>query len=170
MKKVKFLNTVMLASLLIVFSALNLTAQNKRGNKGHMKGDKPRMEQQDSKRQGIPNLTEEQRDKIKEIRISFKQTSQELTNKLKELEAKLHSLKTTEKPDMKAIYAQIDKISGVKVKIEKKRADMEQDIRKLLNKEQKLFFDNHLNKDGRKDKIRDRKEKPKGPQRRMEGK
>ena len=159
MKKVKFLNTVMLASLLIVFGALNLSAQNRKGNKPHMKGDKPKMEQQDSHRQGIPNLTEEQRDKIKEIRIDFKQSSQEITNELKELETKLHSLKTTEKPDMKAIYAQIDKISTLKVKIEKKRADMEQDIRKLLDKEQKLFFDNHLKKEGRNEKADGRRNK-----------
>ena len=157
MKKVKFLNTLVLASLLIVFSAINLSAQNPKSNKAHMKAKRARMEQQDSQRQGIPNLTEEQRDKIKEIRINFKQASQELTNEIQELEAKLHSLKTVEKPDMKAVYAQIDKISVIKVKLEKKRADMEQDIRKLLDKEQKLFFDNHMKKEGRKDK---RKEKP----------
>jgi Spy/CpxP family protein refolding chaperone len=91
----------------------------------------------------IPNLTEEQQSKIKEIRVAHLKEVQALQNQMGELKARQKTLSTAEKPDQKAIDANIDEITKNQNQLMKKSAATHQKIRALLTDEQKLWFDNH---------------------------
>jgi len=89
----------------------------------------------------IPNLTEEQKTKIKSLRLATMKEIQPLRNQLGELRAKGKTLTTCEKSDMKAINANIDDITKLQNQIMKIREANHQQIRVLLTDEQRIFFD-----------------------------
>lgn len=97
----------------------------------------------------IPNLTEEQQSKLKEFRIAHLKEMQTYQNQLGELKAKEHTLATADKPDIKAINANIDEITKVQNQMMKSKASHRQQVRALLTEEQKLWFDTHKSKNGR---------------------
>ncbi|MEI6694812.1 MAG: hypothetical protein WCO13_01985 [Bacteroidota bacterium] len=90
---------------------------------------------------GIPNLTKEQSESIHKLQINVAQAKFPLENNVKEKEARLHTISTVKVPDMQAIEKQIDEIAAVKVQLAKLQAAHDQDIRKLLDDEQRLIFD-----------------------------
>ncbi len=94
----------------------------------------------------IPDLTEAQEKQMKTLRLEFMKNIMPVKNIIGEKKAKLHSLKSAEKADITAINKQIDEIGILKTQIEKEQAKLEQDIRKLLTEEQRLFFDMHKEK------------------------
>ena len=91
----------------------------------------------------IPNLTDEQKSKIKDLKIAHFKEVQPLRNKLGELRARERTLTTADKPDMKAINANIDEITNVQNQLMKARESHRQQIRALLNDEQRIYFDMH---------------------------
>ena len=107
------------------------------------KGQKENCDMERQRGPRIPDLTEEQETKLKEIRVEFGKEVLPLQNQMKEAEAKLRTLTTVENTDINAIDKQIEKIGDIRVQMEKKQARMEQEIRKLLTEEQRLFFDTH---------------------------
>ena len=92
---------------------------------------------------GIPNLTDEQQTKIENLRVAHLKEIQPLKNQMAELKAKQRTLTTADKPDMKAIDANIDEITKLQNTIMKKAAAHRQDVRAVLTDEQKLWFDAH---------------------------
>jgi Spy/CpxP family protein refolding chaperone len=104
-------------------------------------------------------FTEEQREQIKALRLETAKKVKPLRNELNELEARQQTLTTADKADMNAIYANIDKISEVKVEIQKIMAKQQQDTRLLLTPEQLLKFDAMKGRmmDKRGDNFRDRR-------------
>ncbi|MFZ4401652.1 MAG: Spy/CpxP family protein refolding chaperone [Bacteroidales bacterium] len=91
---------------------------------------------------GIPNLTKEQSENIHKLQINVAQAKFPLENSVREKEARLHTISTVKVPDMQAIEKQIDDISLVKVQLAKLQAAHDQEIRKVLDDEQRLIFDN----------------------------
>lgn len=89
----------------------------------------------------IPNLSEDQKAKIKEIRMKEKRENLTLKNKSKEIEAHLNTLTSADKPNMDEIHKTIDELVAVKGKMKKNKAESVQQIRSLLNDEQRLAFD-----------------------------
>jgi Spy/CpxP family protein refolding chaperone len=94
------------------------------------------------KEQG-PNFTDEQKAKMKEIRMASYKEIKPLKNQLGELKAKEMTLTTADKPDMGAINSNIDEITKIENKIKKIKASGHQQIRALLTDEQKMWFDGH---------------------------
>ena len=64
-------------------------------------------------------------------------------NKVNEKKAQLKTLEGLDKPDMAAINKSIDEVTTLRAEMMKSQAAFHQDIRKLLNDEQKIEF-NHL--------------------------
>jgi Spy/CpxP family protein refolding chaperone len=91
----------------------------------------------------IPNLSDEQKGKIKDFRLSFLKEVQPLRNHLNELKAKQKTLATADKPDLKSINANIDEITSTQNQIMKLRASFRQQVRALLTDEQRIYFDMH---------------------------
>ncbi len=89
----------------------------------------------------IPNLTDEQKAKIKELKIANMKVMLPLKNKIGEKRAHLRTLITAENIDMKAINKTIDEIGSIRTEMIKKKIANRMEIRKLLTEEQRLFFD-----------------------------
>jgi len=92
---------------------------------------------------GIPNMTEDQKAKMKDLHVAFYKEVQPLRNQLGELKARQKTLSTLDNPDMKAINANIDEITKVMNQLMKSRAAFRQKVRALLTDEQKVWFDSH---------------------------
>jgi Spy/CpxP family protein refolding chaperone len=89
-----------------------------------------------------PGLTDEQKTKMKEMRVAHYKEISPLKNKMGELKARKHSLETAEKADLAAINAVIDEIGKLQIQIEKSNAANRLQIRGLLTDEQRMVFDN----------------------------
>jgi len=90
---------------------------------------------------GIPNLTEDQKSKIKAQQVAFGKEALPLTTQLEEKRAHLRTLQTAQSYDANAVNAAIDDISKTQSQLMKKQAANREAIRKLLNDEQRLAFD-----------------------------
>lgn len=89
----------------------------------------------------IPNLTEEQKQKIEESQKAFLKEIQPLRNQLRSERFALMSLKTANNPDQKAINAKIDALAKLQAEIEKKQVAHRLQIRSLLTDEQRAAME-----------------------------
>jgi len=89
----------------------------------------------------LPNLTDEQKEKISDLRTENMKVMLQKRNQVHEKMAKLRTLETAEKADMKAINGLIDEISEIKADMAKQQAAHRQQVRKLLTDEQRVIFD-----------------------------
>lgn len=92
----------------------------------------------------IPNLTDEQVTKIEDLRTVHLEKMLRQKAKIKVLNAELRELEIAENADMNLINKKIDEISTARTEMIKERSTHRQDIRKILSKEQRLYFDNHM--------------------------
>ncbi|MEM9389402.1 MAG: periplasmic heavy metal sensor [Bacteroidota bacterium] len=97
----------------------------------------------------IPDLTDDQRTKLKALRTETQKQVLPLENQIGEKEARLKSLTTAEKADMKSIDNLIEEIGDLKVEIAKLRAATHQKVRAELTEDQRLFLDSHMEEDRR---------------------
>ncbi|KAA3617309.1 MAG: periplasmic heavy metal sensor [Calditrichaeota bacterium] len=137
MKASKIYLSMILAVLVL---SASLVAQNPNRMKQRGEAREGRSFRKE-KMMNLPGLTDEQKEKMKEIKISGMKAMKPIRNQLGEKLAKLQTLETAEKPNMSAINETIDEISSLKTAQAKLRAGNKQRIRALLNDEQKLFFD-----------------------------
>jgi Spy/CpxP family protein refolding chaperone len=132
---------------LIAFFVMVLNAGMVMGQDDRTKGVEPpkggHTNQMGHMRQNgmMQNLTDDQKTKMKELKISLYKTVQPLHNQMEELKAKQHTLTTSEKPDLKAINSNIDEITKVQNQLMKAMAAHHQEIRSLLTEEQRIQFD-----------------------------
>jgi Spy/CpxP family protein refolding chaperone len=89
----------------------------------------------------LPDLTDEQKEKISQFRTENMKVMLEKRNIVQEKMARLHTLQTAEKADMKAINSLIDEVSQIKADMAKQRAAHHQKIRSILSDEQRVIFD-----------------------------
>lgn len=116
-------------SLLMCFGTSNLNAQrNMRLNKDCPKGIE---------------YSDQQKEQIKNSKIEFAKATKDLKNKLNELRAQQTTLMSAEKPDLKAIYANIDQVSDLKNKLKKEQLGMRLDVKSVLTDEQKVAMANN---------------------------
>lgn len=97
----------------------------------------------------IPDITEEQNSQIQDLRTDHLKTMRPFRNEIREQRAQLRTLETADSPDMSKINNTIDNISGIQNKMHKTRASHIQDIRKILTEEQRVYFDTHRARRGR---------------------
>jgi len=116
----------------------NVWAQGPGQGKGP-RGQKGKQEMQMKKM--FPDLTKEQMDKIKSLRMEMLKQVNPLKAEIREKQAHLQTLSISEKPDMNAINKTIDEIGALKTKMMKIHAKFRQDVRALLTDEQRVVFD-----------------------------
>ncbi|MFA9371436.1 MAG: Spy/CpxP family protein refolding chaperone [Labilibaculum antarcticum] len=132
------------AGLLICMGAPNLQAQrNMRSKKDCPKGIQ---------------FSDQQKEQIKESKIEFAKATKDLKNELNELRAHQKTLMSAEKPNIKAIYSNIDKASALKSQLRKEQIAMKLDVKSVLTDDQKVMMANRpvRNKgmrQGRKDRM-----------------
>jgi len=115
-------------SLLMIMGALNVNAQ---GNKC-VKEDRP----------GGIALSDQQKEQVKATKIEFAKATKDLKNELNELRARKKTLMSAEEPDMKAIYANIDKAADLKNQLRKEQITMKLDVKSVLTDDQKVMMAN----------------------------
>ena len=89
----------------------------------------------------IQNLDDKQREELKKMRADQLKERTQMRNQLREKRAKLETLQTADKPDMKEINKVIDEIATLQSQEMKTQAANRQKIRSLLTDEQRVHFD-----------------------------
>ncbi len=89
----------------------------------------------------IPDLTDEQKKKIDDFKITHLKEVNLTKAQLNEKYAHLRTLQLAEKPDNKEINKTIDEISNLKAEMMKKHETYRQNVRALLNEKQRVIFD-----------------------------
>jgi Spy/CpxP family protein refolding chaperone len=87
------------------------------------------------------NMTDEQKQKIEEIKAEYHKTVLPLKNQLEAERLALQSLQKDTDPDEDAIFAKIDEITELQAEIQKKNVSQRLAIRNLLDDDQKALFD-----------------------------
>lgn len=115
----------------------------------------PKMEPKGAEEQGmhcckmsehkgmIPGLSEDQQEQIKALRVKHMEAMKPLRNELGEKKARLRTLTTADKVNMTEVNKVIDDIGKMQTQMMKLKVQHRQEIRKLLNNEQRLMFDAH---------------------------
>ncbi len=131
MKKTVMIIWISLLSGLIL---LGQTPEGKRkGYCGNSKGV-TRMENK------IPDLTEDQKEKINDLRIDMFKEIQPVRNQLGELRAAFHTLMTSDNPDTKAIEKNIDARTNLQAELMKSHARYRIAVSNLLTDDQRVIF------------------------------
>ncbi|TKG90151.1 periplasmic heavy metal sensor [Puteibacter caeruleilacunae] len=129
---------------LISGSAIAQPQKGERFNKE--RAGKMQMHKQQAKKHMMLNLTDEQKEQMKEIRMTGVKESKPVRDKLRELNARKKTLMTAENADMKAINNLLDKEGELKTELAKLQAKNVQKIRSLLTEEQRMKFDARVGK------------------------
>jgi Spy/CpxP family protein refolding chaperone len=87
------------------------------------------------------NLTDEQKEAFKKIRLAMHKEILPLRNEIGEAVAHQKTLLSAEKPDLSAIDKNIDKIGTLKIELAKIAVKHRLDMRALLTDEQRMKFD-----------------------------
>ncbi len=95
---------------------------------------------------GFLNLTDEQKSQIKKLKTANMKEMLPLKNQIAEKKAHLRTLTTADNVDMIAVNKTIDEIVSIKATMMKKHAAHKQEMRKLLNDEQRIHFDMKMSK------------------------
>lgn len=123
-----------------------LTAQTPQGNPAMKPGAKV-MGKHLNEPQRAPlqflNLTDAQKEALKNNAMDMHKKIQPIRNELREAEVHQRTLMTAEKPDIKAINKNIERIGELKVEIAKITAAQRLEMRVLLTDEQRMKLDRH---------------------------
>ena len=93
---------------------------------------------------GIPDLSEDQAEKIDALRIEHQKIMFEYKTELAEKEAQYISLTTGENIDVDAAKAVLKEIAAIKLQMAQAKLDHRMAVRKLLTEEQQLWYDQHF--------------------------
>ncbi|QZT36049.1 Spy/CpxP family protein refolding chaperone [Halosquirtibacter xylanolyticus] len=132
-------NTIASTLLILFIGVMSVSAQNGPQGKQCPKSAKCKMMK-------FMELSEEQQAQMKDIRMASQKICKPWADELRETRAHQQTLVTAESPDMKAINKNIDKMSDLMTNIAKEKAKSTQDIRALLSDEQRVKFDQMMQK------------------------
>ncbi len=144
MKSLKFKSLVILISLFLISNS-DILAQRGMGQKGTGQRGAGFANGQCN----LPNISKEQQAKISKLRTAHMKESQKTRNIMGEKRARLQTLQTADKVDMKAVNKTIDEIGVLRTEMHKKRATHRQSVRNLLTDEQKVVFDSKRGRNGK---------------------
>jgi Spy/CpxP family protein refolding chaperone len=89
----------------------------------------------------LPNMTDEQKEKIKQARLENMKAMTPLKNQAREKKAKLQTLLTTTPVDLKMADQVADELGKIGTEIMKRMIRHDQEIRNLLTPEQQVMYD-----------------------------
>jgi Spy/CpxP family protein refolding chaperone len=94
----------------------------------------------------VKGLTDDQKKQIDVLKQKMMKEVLPLKNQIAEKKAHLNTLSSGDNVDISAINKTIDELFLLKAEVAKKQQIFRQDVRKLLNDEQKIEFDMHQGK------------------------
>ena len=119
----------------VMLTGVNLYAQKGKGNANQGRNYQSYQECR------IPDLTEDQQNKIDALRLEHMKEMNAYRNQMNELRAKKHTLMTSDNADMKEINGVIDQMTSIHNTMMKSSAKHQQSVRSLLTDEQRVYFD-----------------------------
>jgi Spy/CpxP family protein refolding chaperone len=140
MKRTKRFTAILLTGIMMIATISSFAQRGQRQGNPGMRKNTP---MQQRLYENIPGLTEEQENQIDELRVPHMKEMKDFYNQLNEKRAKLRTLQTKDNPEMDAIYKVIEEMGAIRTKMHKARAKHHQEIRSILNEEQKIYFDKH---------------------------
>lgn len=87
------------------------------------------------------NLTEEQKEKIQDLKLKLQKELLPIQAELRNAEAELKTMLLEKQPDLRAVNKKIDQISKLQADIKKLKIRHQFDVRNLLTPEQQKKFD-----------------------------
>jgi Spy/CpxP family protein refolding chaperone len=123
MKKAK--RSIAVLGLISLFMCAGFFNVNAQKNKRSAKDCSQRIE-----------LSDQQKEQMKETRIKFIVATKDIKNNLAELRVHQHTLMSAEKVDLNAVYANIDKISKLNNQLQKEKFAMKMSMRSFLSEDQ----------------------------------
>jgi len=149
MKMKKMLIAVIVAATFIAGTTSGLFAQQGHGQRKtdgkecHQKFDGDGHGMKCNK---LPGITEEQKQKIRDLKTANLKPRTQLKNQIAEKRARLNTLQAGDEVDMKTINKTIDEMTALRAEMQKNMVALHQDIRKLLTDEQRAIYDSHKGK------------------------
>ena len=134
MKKLSF-------SLVMLLFIVALTANCVKAQEGDKGKEHHGFQRGERLKKLIPDLTDDQITKIKQISLDHKKAVMETRNLMREKDAHLQTLQTKDNPNMAEINKTIDEIGALRTQLQKSSAQHRQDVRNLLTPAQKVAFD-----------------------------
>lgn len=111
----------------------------------------------------IPDLSDEQKNAIQALHIEFLKETLPLKNQIRERQARLKTLETSANVDVKLINNEINEIGSLRTEIRKKKSLKHQEIRKLLDDDQRILFDTHYVSEKKNKKPRNKNKRNRKP-------
>ena len=135
---------VLMAIAIAAVTSLTVNAQSQKMQP--YSGKSPKEVRQVMRSEGFTmpeggGLNDQQREELKKIRTEQLKERTRTRNLLNEKRAKLETLQTADKPNMKEINKVIDEIAAIQAQQMKAQADSRQKIRSLLTEEQRALYD-----------------------------
>ncbi len=130
-----------LTGMILIASTLFVNAQRGRG---YNNPDRPMMKQNCQ----IPDLTDTQEEKIKDLRTSHWNEMKEFRADMNILRAERQKLEVSGNPNAKAIDAKIDEMGKLRTQMQKASNHHRLAVRELLTDDQKAWFDSRNHRRG----------------------
>ena len=89
----------------------------------------------------LPDLTDDQQEKIMALRVAHQKNMLPVRNSLLEKKAHLRTLTTVDKPDKKAIEVTIKEMNALHTQMQLAQTEHRLEVRGLLTDEQRIIFD-----------------------------
>jgi len=132
---IRKITILVLAGILLV--GLNLNAQRGYGQRG--------MPEKQKRHSGL-DLTEDQQEQVKALKIAHMKEVQPLKDQLLENKAHQKTLINADEPDINSVYKNIDKATKLQNEIAKLGADFQLKFKSLLTDEQKVMYQSGRNR------------------------
>lgn len=130
---------IVLVSIAVIFSLSFVSAQNPE----RMRNQHRDFHRQEIRKFAQLDLSEEQNDQIKSLRLEFSSNTLDLRNELRELNAHYRTLMSGSNQDLGKIDSNIEKRQDLRASIAKEKARLQLEIRKVLTEEQRIIMDSH---------------------------
>lgn len=143
MKRIKFFAAIaLMAGLMTTTSDVLAQRGQGRGMMNNPEGHRGMYNAERPNRPGecILNLTPEQDAKVTELRTNHLKEVTPLRNELAEKRARLRTLQSADKPDLKEINKTIDEMTAIRANIQKKGAAHRVEVSSLLTDDQRVLF------------------------------
>lgn len=136
-------------TLIMMVLVINVTSAQQGPRQGNGRGYGQGAGEGNDVRLSSLNLTDEQQEQLRSMRVKTQKELLPIRNKLGENKAKMKTLSTVDNVDLKAINKLIDEGGKLEASMAKLQMANHQEIRKLLTDEQRVMFDSRDFRQGR---------------------
>lgn len=91
----------------------------------------------------IPDLTEEQEGKLRQMKLEFREKVKPLENQLNEKRAKLRTLTSEKEVDRKQVEILVEEMGAISTQIDKIEINHRLDVKSILTEEQQMHLERH---------------------------